>query len=119
MSGTIEQRFIGHHRRCRVLRSRLIVWASLALALATLPARSATFQMLHTFTGGTDGAHPFAGLMQASNGLFYGVTSIGGTNNNGKFFRLASTGGFTNLSSLPPSHGNPLASLKEGQDGNF
>src|SRR2546423_15484940 len=89
--------------------------ASLTLAIIALPARSATFQVLHTFTGGTDSAHPFAGLMQASNSNFYGVTSLGGTNNTGKFFRLNSAGSaFTNLSSLPPLYVNPAASLNEG-----
>ena len=43
---------------------------------------------LYSFTGGDDGAYPNAGLVQGSDGSFYGTTSSGGTNNSGTVFRL-------------------------------
>jgi uncharacterized repeat protein (TIGR03803 family) len=44
--------------------------------------------LLHSFTGSNDGLHPDAGLMQGSDGNFYGTTYQGGTNNYGTIFRL-------------------------------
>ena len=35
---------------------------------------------LYSFTGGNDGANPYAGLVQGSDGNFYGTTYDGGTN---------------------------------------
>ena len=35
---------------------------------------------LYSFTGGNDGADPHAGLVQGSDGNFYGTTAYGGTN---------------------------------------
>ena len=35
---------------------------------------------LYSFTGGNDGADPQAGLVQGSDGNFYGTTAGGGTN---------------------------------------
>jgi uncharacterized repeat protein (TIGR03803 family) len=43
------------------------------------------FSTLHIF-GGSDGADSFAGLVQASNGIFYGSTRVGGTKNDGTVF---------------------------------
>jgi uncharacterized repeat protein (TIGR03803 family) len=48
---------------------------------------SGTLTTLHVFTG-ADGLYPYAGLIQATNGNFYGTTKQGGTNNDGTVFRL-------------------------------
>src|SRR5271166_2184765 len=39
---------------------------------------SGTLTVLHSFTGQSDGAEPYAGLIQATDGTFYGTTNIGG-----------------------------------------
>ncbi len=48
---------------------------------------SGTLTTLHIFTG-TDGANPYAGLIQTADGKFYGATKAGGTNNAGTVFSL-------------------------------
>lgn len=45
--------------------------------------------ILHTFTGGGDGAQPTAGLIMDSVGNLYGTTSSGGTFGNGTVFKIA------------------------------
>jgi uncharacterized repeat protein (TIGR03803 family) len=47
-----------------------------------------TLTTLYSFTGGSDGAYPQAGLVQGADGNLYGTTSSGGTNNNGTIFRI-------------------------------
>jgi hypothetical protein len=47
-----------------------------------------TFTVLYGFSGGKDGGNPVAGLIQGSDGNFYGTTSLGGTKNAGQFLRL-------------------------------
>ena len=47
---------------------------------------------LYTFTGGADGANPYAGLVQGSDGNFYGTTTSGGTYTNGTVFRISPMG---------------------------
>jgi len=44
---------------------------------------------LYSFTGGNDGANPEAGLVQGSDGWFYGTTGAGGQGNAGTVFRLS------------------------------
>lgn len=41
------------------------------------------FTKLHSFTNGADGANPICALLQANNGVLYGTTTSGGTNNGG------------------------------------
>jgi uncharacterized repeat protein (TIGR03803 family) len=55
---------------------------------------------LHSFSGGSDGASPhYAGLVQATDGNFYGVTSTGGQTGYGTLFQLS---GFVPSIVAPP-----------------
>ena len=57
----------------------IILGMTLMLALALGPSATAqTFTVIHTFTGGGDGAIPQAGLTMDAAGNFYGTTSSGG-----------------------------------------
>ncbi len=44
--------------------------------------------VLHTFTGGQDGANPYAGLVRDAAGNLYGTTTQGGHGNNGIVFKV-------------------------------
>jgi uncharacterized repeat protein (TIGR03803 family) len=80
---------------------------------------SGAFTTLHNF-GSTDGANPYAPLLQGNDGNFYGTTSTGGTHNAGTIFRIKPTGKFTVLFNFDGAHGaNPYAPLIQGSDGNF
>jgi uncharacterized repeat protein (TIGR03803 family) len=85
-----------------------------------------TLTTLYSFTGGTDGAHPSAGLVQATDGNFYGTTEGGGNSNCisgggcGTVFAITTGGTLTTLHSFTLAEGaNPLAGLVQGTDGNF
>ena len=82
---------------------------------------SGTFAVLHAFTGGIDGGYPNGGLVQGSDGNFYGTTDAGGTNNNGTIFKISAGGAFTGLYSFTGNNdgANPYAGLVQGTDGNF
>ena len=55
------------------------------------------FTNLYSFTGGSDGAYPYAGLILSGNTL-YGVTGSGGDFGSGTVFAVSTNGsGFTNL----------------------
>src|SRR5579859_2598707 len=59
-----------------------------------------TFTNLYTFTGGSDGAKPFAGLVLSSNRL-YGTTFYGGDSGLGNVFAINVDGtGFRSLYSF-------------------
>ena len=82
---------------------------------------SGTLTTLWSFTGGSDGAYPYAGLVQGSDGNFYGTTSAGGTNNAGTVFQINSAGGLTTLYSFSGGADgeSPWAGLIQGSDGSF
>ena len=79
-----------------------------------------------------DGSQPYAGLVQASDGNFYGTTLEGGSNNGcslgsgscGTVFKITPGGALTTLHSFCSQPnctdgGNPYAGLVQGSDGNF
>ena len=78
---------------------------------------------LHNFAeAGTDASHPQAGLVQGSDGNFYGTTAGGGSRPNGTVFEITPAGGFTTLHSftnIGADGTGPQAGLIQGSDGNF
>ena len=85
------------------------------------------FTNIHDFSG-SDGENPYAGLVQAPDGTFYGTTYFGGGNNlagvtEGTVFKLNSDGsGFTvlmNFDGFSKDGGNPQSPLLVGVDGSL
>ena len=76
---------------------------------------------LHSFTGGNGGGNPWAGLVQGSDGSFYGTTISGGTSNYGTVFKINASGALTTLHSFAghPEGGFPYGGLVQGTDGNL
>ena len=74
--------------------------------------------------GCSDGAVANAGLIQATDGHFYGTTALGGTNNNGTIFKISRAGILTTIYRFCTELGcqggtNPAAGLLQASDGNF
>jgi uncharacterized repeat protein (TIGR03803 family) len=71
-------------------------------------------------SGCTDGANPYAGLVQATDGNFYGTTYNSGANGYGTVFRITPEGKLTTLHSFDGADGEaPVAGLVQATDGNF
>jgi uncharacterized repeat protein (TIGR03803 family) len=78
-----------------------------------------TLTMLHSFDV-TDGASPYAGLVQAKDGSFYGTTFGGGANDLGTIFKTTPDGILTTLHSFDHTDGDsPQAGLIQATDGSF
>ncbi len=72
----------------------------------------------------TDGAYPFAGLIQATDSNFYGTTSEGGANSHGTVFKISPIGTLATLHSFCSESGctdgqYPDAGLIQAIDGNL
>lgn len=79
---------------------------------------SGTFTTLHTFTG-SDGQN-VNGLVQGSDGNFYGSSQSGGANNLGVIYKMTATGTVTVLHSFAGSDGAVGRwDLLQAKDGNF
>jgi uncharacterized repeat protein (TIGR03803 family) len=81
----------------------LFLLDALIAGLGLIPAgrvMGQTFTTLHSFTGGSDGANPLAGLILSGTTL-YGTAKYGGSLDNGTVFAVNTDGtGFTNLHSF-------------------
>ncbi|MGD0133767.1 MAG: choice-of-anchor tandem repeat GloVer-containing protein [Bryobacteraceae bacterium] len=75
-------------------------------------------------TNCTDGSAPHAGLIQATNGDFYGTTTAGGAHGEGTVFKLTPSGTLTTLHSFCSRKGcadgsNPESALVQATNGDF
>ena len=77
--------------------------------------------VLHSFTGGTDGEYPYAGVTRDSAGNLYGTTQGGGTGNAGVVYKLDPSGQETVLYSFSggADGGYPDASVIQDSVGNL
>jgi uncharacterized repeat protein (TIGR03803 family) len=81
----------------------------------------ATETVLWSFGSGVDGITPWGGLIEGSDGAFYGTTNAGGTFGQGTVYRITSAGQETvvwNFGSGSDGAG-PYGALVVGTDGNF
>jgi uncharacterized repeat protein (TIGR03803 family) len=88
---------------------------------------SGALTVVHSFcsqTGCPDGEFPQTGLIQATDGNFYGTTILGGAYGNGTIFKMTPTGTVTTLYSVCSKSGCPdgnylYAGLTQATDGNL
>jgi uncharacterized repeat protein (TIGR03803 family) len=93
----------------------LMSWIAMPIAMHA----QVTFAVLANFDG-NDGANPWAGLIQAADGDFYGTTGYGGTNNDGTVFKITREGKLTTLYSFDGVDGTlPVAPLVQARSGKF
>jgi uncharacterized repeat protein (TIGR03803 family) len=103
-----------------VLLTRLL-WAATLVLPAFVAQAGVVFTTLYSFDGGNDGGYPDAGLVQGSDGAFYGTTYGGGANGSGTVFKISTNGVLTSLYSFTGASdgAGPDAGLVLGTDGNF
>jgi len=78
-----------------------------------------TLSTLHIFDDATEGRAVTSGLVQASNGSFYGSTTLGGPNSYGSVYTMTSTGTVTVLHGFNATDGATPNALVLATDGNF
>jgi len=86
-------------------------------------APNGTLTTLYSFcsqSGCPDGAYPFAGLVQSTDGNFYGTTTGGGTTDNGTLFKITPAGALTTLYRFDGTDGSqPYGGLVQATDEDF
>jgi uncharacterized repeat protein (TIGR03803 family) len=84
-----------------------------------------TYTTLYSFTGGKDGAYPYAPPVEGNDGNFYGTTTAGGNttvcgSGCGTIYKITPAGVLTTLYEFDITHGyEPYGPLVLGTDGNF
>ena len=105
----------------------LVLGVAFSLMVARPTAQAQTYNVIYNFTGGQDGAVPWAGVtMDVSGNNLYGTASMGGTNNNndGTVYKLTHKNGIWMFSTLYAFTGgndgaNPYARVVFGPDGSL
>lgn len=77
------------------------------------------FTVVYTFSAGSDGAYPYAGLLRAADGSLYGTTSGAGDYGAGTVFRLAVDGTVSVVYAFTggADGASPYSSVVQGADG--
>jgi uncharacterized repeat protein (TIGR03803 family) len=78
-----------------------------------------TLTTLHVFDDNAEGRAVTSGLVQTSNGNFYGTTTLGGPNSYGSVYTMTSTGAVSVLHGFDASDGATPNALLLATDGNF
>jgi uncharacterized repeat protein (TIGR03803 family) len=82
-----------------------------------------TVTTLYSFgssSGCPDGCYPYAPLVLASNGKFYGTATVGGgSGGDGTIFEITPSGTLTKMYSFGATDGQPYQGLIQGTDGAF
>ena len=126
----IKRRLQEHVSKLRLSAVDATPWVMAVLLLALVPAhliQAQTFTTLYNFTGSTDGAYPFAGLIQDEMGNLYGVAAEGGDlscqlggNGCGVVFKIDTAGKETVLHSFSGKDGAyPYGGLVRDKAGNL
>jgi uncharacterized repeat protein (TIGR03803 family) len=119
-----------HVSKLRLRAVNATPWVMAVLLLALVPThliQAQTFTTLYNFTGSTDGAYPFAGLIQEDMGNLYGVAAEGGDlscqlggNGCGVVFKIDTTGRETVLHRFSGKDGaGPYGTLVRDKEGNL
>jgi uncharacterized repeat protein (TIGR03803 family) len=87
---------------------------------------SGVLTTLHSFDNTPDGSEPYAVLVQATNGSFYGTTAEGGAHGEGTVFKITPSGALTSLYSFCSQGGSnctdgqaPEAALIQATNGDL
>ena len=84
------------------------------------PAYPEVVQFFSVCTSSVPAKYPAAALVQGNDGIFYGTTEYGGTNNDGTVFQVTPAGVLTTLVSFTGANGSyPSAGLVQGTNGSF
>jgi uncharacterized repeat protein (TIGR03803 family) len=100
-----------------------LVMAFALILCAAISGGAQTLNVLHNFTGGSDGLEPYANLAADKAGNLYSTTIAGGNGSGGTVFRLKHQGSgwtFATLYSFPQYQGdgaNPYAPVIVGPNG--
>ena len=111
-----------HSAVVNFVSGRSVVILVLVCVATAIAAPAQTFTTLYNFCSQSncaDGSGPTDGLVQATDGFFYGTTLRGGTGV-GTVFKISATGTLTSLHSFNDSDGlNPFDGVIQASDGNF
>ncbi len=75
----------------------VFAFALAVLTVAAARTQAQTFKVIHSFTGGHDGADPLNGFISDAQGNLYGTASSGGNSDNGVVYKINSKGAETVL----------------------
>jgi uncharacterized repeat protein (TIGR03803 family) len=91
------------------------------LTVLPITAPGASLGILHSFNTDSNSCNPYAGVVQAADGNFYGTSLNGGSQQYGTVFKLSSAGALSVLHSFTngPDGVTPYAGLIQGTDGNL
>jgi uncharacterized repeat protein (TIGR03803 family) len=117
----------GGVRKVVLAKTVCAVFVLCVTAAIASPAQTSALYSFCSQTNCTDGAYPLVGLIQATDGNFYGTTAFGGGTNVcnygipgcGTVFQITPGGALTTLHAFNFTDGGYPKGLIQGTDGNF